>query len=259
LLQWTVGLLALPTLLYVVAALAWTVAVGSPDTAQANGDAGMPPFILSIFEAAGTGGLKDAFIANLVFLAGRWADLFATMRFPKVLGMFVLGLYAVRVGIALNPSAHRKMLLRWCIAGWVIGLPANVVAAWASERWEYLPPSAGGTLGVIMQAIGFPMLAIGYATTIALLVVSGVRIINVFGPVGRMALTNYLMHSVVCVILAYGFGFGLWWRIGASTAMVIAAAVVVVQLPVSAWWMSRHRFGPAEWVWRRFTYGRAAV
>jgi uncharacterized protein len=71
-----------------------------------------------------------------------------------------------------------------------------------------------------------------------------------------MALTNYLMHSIVGVVLAYGFGLALWWRIGASTAMGIAVGIILIQIPLSAWWLSRFRFGPVEWIWRRLTYGR---
>jgi uncharacterized protein len=254
LLRWTVILLAVPTALYVVALTIWMlVGSGSAPTAPS---AGVPPNILKFFEAIGTGGLEDAFIGNLVFLAGRWADLFATVRFPKVLGMFVLGLWTVRTGIALTPTDHRATLARWRLLGWSVGLPANIVAAWAFEHWSYLPPSVGGLLGTAMQGVGVPMLALGYAATVALLVVDGRRFITVFAPVGRMALTNYLMHSIICVVLSYGFGFGLWWRVGASTTMAIAAAIIVVQVPLSAWWLSRHRFGPVEWIWRRLTYGR---
>src|SRR6187431_2258323 len=101
-----------------------------------------------------------------------------------------------------------------------------------------------------MQGIGIPLLALGYAASVVLLVVNGFRFINVFAPVGRMALTNYLTHSIVCVVLSYGFGFGLWWRTGASRAMAIAAAIIVVQIPLSALWLSRFRFGPVEWIWR---------
>ena len=254
LLRWTVILLAVPTALYIVALLAWTFA-GS-GAAAAPSSSGMPAQMLAYFQAIGTGGIKDAFIGNLVFLGGRWADLFATVRFPKVLGMFVLGLWTVRTGLGLSPASHRDTLVRWRMLGWGIGLPANIVATWAFERWQYLPPSLGGLLGVVMQAVGIPLLALGYAATIALLVIDGRRFITVFAPVGRMALTNYLMHSVVCVVLSYGFGFGLWWRTGASRAMAIAAAIILVQIPLSAWWLSRVTFGPIEWVWRRLTYGR---
>ena len=254
LLRWTVILLAVPTTLYVVALTLWML--GGSGSAPTAPSAGLPPKILKFFEAIGTGGLKDAFIGNLVFLAGRWGDLFATVRFPKVLAMFVLGLWTVRTGIALSPSDHRATLARWRLLGWSVGLPANIIAAWAFQHWSYLPPSVGGLLGTAMQGIGIPMLALGYASTVALLVVDGRRFITVFAPVGRMALTNYLMHSIICVVLAYGFGFGLWWRVGASTTMAIAAAIVVVQVPLSAWWLSRYRFGPVEWIWRRLTYGR---
>jgi uncharacterized protein len=254
LLRWTAGLLAVPTVLYLVALAAWLLT--GPHTAQTSSDAGVPATILTYFERMGRGGLKDGFIGNLVFVAIRWADLIITVRFPKVLGMFVLGLWTVRAGIALSPSSHRATLVRWAALGWAIGLPANFIAAWSVERWPYLMPSLGGLFGVVMQAVGVPLLALGYAATIALLVVDGRRIIGMFGPLGRTALTNYLMHSIICVTLSYGFGFALWWRVGASRALAIAVAILAVQIPLSAWWLSRYRFGPVEWVWRRLTYGR---
>ena len=254
LLRWTVILLAIPTALYIVAVAVWMAVGAGP--AQPGPAPGLPPNILAIFERFGTGGIKDAFTSNLFFLAGRWADLFLTVRFPKVLGMFVLGLWTVRTGLALSPASHRATLVRWSVLGWSIGLPANVIATWASGNWPYVPPSIGGLLSVVMQAVGVPMLALGYAATVALLVVDGRRFITVFSPVGRMALTNYLMHSIICVTLSYGFGLGLWWQIGASRALAIAAAIIIIQIPLSALWLSRFRFGPVEWIWRRLTYSR---
>jgi len=255
LLRWTVRLLALPTLLYLVAVVVYALVAGGGDTTAAGNAAGdIPPEFMKRFEAIGTGGPVDALIGNLLFLAGRWVNLFVSMRFPKVLGMFVLGLWAVRVGIALRPADHRALLVRWARLGWMIGLPANVIAALAFLKWSYLSPSWGGLVGVAAQAIGFPLLAIGYACTITLMVIDGRRLVAPFAAVGRMALTNYLTHSIVCATLAYGFGFALWWRVGAATAMAIGVGLVAVQIPVSAWWLRRFQFGPMEWVWRRLTY-----
>jgi uncharacterized protein len=179
------------------------------------------------------------------------------MRIPKVLGMFVLGVWTVRAGIVDRPAAHRAFIASWARRGWLIGLPANVVAVWAFLHWEYGSPGAGSLLGVVAQAVGYPMLALGYACVVALLVMSGSRLLAAFGPVGRMALTNYLMHSVICIVLSYGFGFGLWWEVSVTTAFAIAVAIIAIQMPISAWWLARFQFGPVEWLWRRLTYGHA--
>ena len=258
LLRWTVGLLATPTVLYVIA-VAVSMAMGVTPEADAspNGPAqDIPPEILALINAVGTGGFRDAFIGNLIFLVGRWADLFVTVRFPKVLGMFVMGLWVVRQGIATDPGSHRSLLVKWRRLGLAIGLPLNLGAAWAFSVWPYLPPSAGALLGVAGQGIGVPLLALGYGSAIVLAAIDGNRIIGQFAPVGRMALTNYLTHSIVCVTLSYGFGFGLWGHIGALEAWGIALGVVLLQIPLSRWWLSDHRYGPMEWVWRRLTYGR---
>jgi uncharacterized protein len=71
-----------------------------------------------------------------------------------------------------------------------------------------------------------------------------------------MALSNYLMHSFVCSVIFYGFGFGLFNRLERFWPLPIAAAICGVQLAISPWWLRRFRFGPAEWLWRSLTYWR---
>lgn len=254
LLRWSVGLLAAPALLYMAALAVWMLAGHTTLSVQAEGVA-LPPDLLPMFERIGAGAPKDAFVGNLMILVGRWVDLFVTVRFPKVLGMFVLGLWTVRSGVALSPSDHRPLIRRWAMLGWMIGLPACAAAALIFDRWAYLPPSPAGLAGVVMQAVGFPMLGLGYAGTIALLVIDRRRIVNVFAPVGRMALTNYLTQSLIGVTLATAYGFGLWWEVGASRALAIAVAIIAFQIPFSAIWLRYFRYGPVEWIWRRLTYG----
>ena len=74
-----------------------------------------------------------------------------------------------------------------------------------------------------------------------------------------MPLTNYLLQTALATILFYGWGLGFWGRVGPAREVATAVTLfVVVQLPFSAWWLSRHRLGPLERVWRRVTYGRPA-
>ena len=95
----------------------------------------------------GTSGVVNAFLGNLIFLGGRWYELFTTVRFPKVLAMMVLGLWSVRHGIALDPGQYRPLLRRWCAIGFVVGLPANLLASWAESQWGYTARTGAGDLG----------------------------------------------------------------------------------------------------------------
>ena len=75
--------------------------------------------------------------------------------------------------------------------------------------------------------------------------------------VGRMALTNYLMQSLICAVIFTGLGLGLlgdWQRVELYGVVI---AIWVFQMWFSAFWLERYRFGPLEWVWRALTYGSA--
>ena len=73
---------------------------------------------------------------------------------------------------------------------------------------------------------------------------------------GRMALSNYLAQSVVCALIFYGYGFGLFGRLAPAPAAALGLCVYAGQVAFSVWWLKRHQFGPFEWLWRSLTYGR---
>jgi uncharacterized protein len=75
----------------------------------------------------------------------------------------------------------------------------------------------------------------------------------VFSPVGRMALTNYLAQTVICIAIYYGGG--LVGEAGPLFGLVLALVIFPAQMAFSAWWLARFRYGPMEWAWRSLTYG----
>jgi uncharacterized protein len=75
-----------------------------------------------------------------------------------------------------------------------------------------------------------------------------------FAAVGRMALTNYLMHTVLAMLIFTGYGLRLFDRVPHLGQLAICVAVWAVQLWWSPWWLRRYRFGPAEWLWRTLSY-----
>lgn len=73
-------------------------------------------------------------------------------------------------------------------------------------------------------------------------------------PYGRMSLTNYITQSIIGVCIYYGFGFGLYKTTGATATLFIGIAIFIVQLIFSRYWLSRHKQGPLEYLWRQGTW-----
>jgi uncharacterized protein len=112
--------------------------------------------------------------------------------------------------------------------------------------------ATGNTLFFLGQYV----LCAGYLGTIILLLGSPAwsKRLGRFAPLGRMALTNYIMHSVILTTMFYGYAGGLFGEISRAPQMLIVAAIIVFQMVFSSWWLSRYRFGPLEWLWRSMTY-----
>jgi len=82
----------------------------------------------------------------------------------------------------------------------------------------------------------------------------GYRSLNIFSPMGRMSLSNYMMQSVLGSFIYYGFGLGLYMYTGALYSLMIGIVLAVLQGFFSAWWMRHHRKGPLETVWHNATW-----
>lgn len=208
----------------------------------------------SLIATLTTGSYLEAVRVNLTGLMYRWGDLFFTGRFFKVLAMFLFGLWIVRRGLLIDAPTSRATIRRAATVGLLIGLPLNALLAMVGEH-SYYSLEPRGLAFAVLYSIGVPTLAIGYAglVVIAWRNLRGRRVLGALGPVGRMALTNYLLQTVIALLIFYGFGLGFFGRVGATPAIGVAIAIFVVQLPVSAWWLRRYRHGPAEWLWRRLT------
>jgi uncharacterized protein len=112
--------------------------------------------------------------------------------------------------------------------------------------------------GVLYNVFGSLVVALGHVGLLMLIVQSGVLawLTRRLAAVGRMALSSYLTHSIVCTTLFYGYGFGLFGQINRTGLAAIVLTIWVIQLWISPIWLRHFRFGPAEWVWRSLTYWR---
>jgi uncharacterized protein len=80
------------------------------------------------------------------------------------------------------------------------------------------------------------------------------RRLSVFKEMGRMALTNYLMQTLINILIFNGIGLGLAGKIGPSIYILWFVFLMILQIIFSKWWLSKYQFGPFEWLWRSLTY-----
>ncbi|WP_265587269.1 DUF418 domain-containing protein [Sphingomicrobium arenosum] len=179
------------------------------------------------------------------------------MRFTKVLGMFLIGLWVGREGIHRDPAAFAPLLKRVVLVGLALGLPVAVLKAVLALGW-WRPEEWGLVLYASAYSLSVPLLGLAYAALAALACAKGrERWLRLFAPMGRMALTNYLAQSVVQAVIFFGYGLGLINQLSLGWHVLLTLAIFAAQVVFSRWWLASHAFGPAEWLWRSLTYGKA--
>jgi len=174
--------------------------------------------------------------------------------------MFLIGLAAWKHGILKRPAEHRTALRRTLLFGTLFGFGMVL----ALHILITIKAEAGPLLWMRRFSFGFfpaaqTAMALAYgAALVRILERPSVRArLAPLGAMGRMALSNYLLQSLLCSFIFYGFGLGLYDRLGPAAGALIAIAIYSLHIPLSRAWMSRFRFGPVEWLWRSLTYGKA--
>ena len=209
--------------------------------------------------------------SDLIYATGSYATVtalrvnemnivYTTLPFmaPNVFAMMMLGLYAGKRRIFEDIPAHLPFIRRLWLWGLAIGVLGNFLYVYFGEQSARTTPSPQLMLSLVGQTFGAPALAIFYMTSLTLLAQSDAwrRRLAPLSAVGRMALTNYLLQSITCTLIFYGYGLGLYGQMGAAGTVVLALAIYTVQVFFSNWWLRRLQFGPMEWLWRTLTYGR---
>ena len=175
-----------------------------------------------------------------------------------ILGMFLLGLYVGRRRILHDVSEHLPLFRRVMWWGLIVGVACNLVFVAATASPNLVPPDYYDLATRGARTIGGPALCLFYISAIVLLVQKRDwrQRLSPLASVGRTALSNYLFQSIVCTLFFYGYGLGLYGRLGPAITLALTFILYRAQISLSNWWLSRYRFGPAEWLWRSLTYGK---
>jgi uncharacterized protein len=162
--------------------------------------------------------------------------------FPRTIGLFLLGILCWRVRLFSDVAERRRNLLVF------IGLSA-AMGGLLLARLER--PSATLASPIIL-ASGYAALAIAVAQTSI-----GAKLLRWAEPVGRMAFTNYIMQSIVLGFIFYGYGLGLFGKLGSVTGLLLVLGIYSAQIVMSRLWLAYFAYGPIEWLWRALMYGQA--
>jgi len=134
----------------------------------------------------------------------------------------------------------------------VSGCPSTM--AGTCVRWHGIPYAAGTRF--VRQLRRAPRCLRSRSDRCAVPSTKRQSILRSRAAIGRMALTNYVLQSVALGFLFYGYGFGLFGRIGSAAGAALGVVIYALQVLLSRRWLQRFRFGPLEWLWRCLSYAR---
>jgi uncharacterized protein len=261
---WGVGLVVGVTVLTVGSTLLSALLAGGFDVPTDDPFvAGMADFGTRRADQAVTAFTEGSYLD--VVVANAWQALLVQggqlFLLPYVLGLFLIGFAVGRAGWVADLAGHRAQLRRVAIVGILVGLPLNVGPALlgplgidgpAGVDPTAVPPGLG-VLSALGQTFGAAILAAGYLAALALWWTRRGRTPRPLTALGRVALSAYLLQSLLALIVFAGFS--VYGQLGTASSLLVVVGIWTVLLVVAPVWVSRVGQGPVERLWRRLTYG----
>ncbi|MEU5160306.1 DUF418 domain-containing protein [Streptomyces sp. NPDC020875] len=193
--------------------------------------------------------------ATAAYHAGHFPETFgalALIQGASSLAMFLLGYAAGRVRLLAEPDPYRPLLRRLLVTGLPTGLAGAAFYAWAAV---HRPGSAVEIVAFGVGQLTAPLLTASYVVLgLALFrTARGGSVERALAPLGKVALSAYLLQSLTLGALFTGYGLGLVDRLSPLAVLAVVPVVFLVQLVLARWWLRRHRYGPGEWLLRAVT------
>jgi uncharacterized protein len=167
--------------------------------------------------------------------------------------MMFIGMGLYKLGVFSAARSYRSYV--WiAVVGYLIGLPLNSYTAWLAVSTNFDHVTFAFTH--VTYDIGRLSVALAHMALLMIVCKAGALrwLTNPLAAIGQMALSNYILQSVICTFVFTGFGLGLYGRLERYQLYYVVAACWAVSLIASPIWLRHYRFGPLEWCWRSLTY-----
>jgi uncharacterized protein len=210
--------------------------------------------------AAHTVYVQGGFLAELQQRLGDefWQQVGSVPTFwPQVLALLALGALAGRLGWLQHPDRHAGVWKCARRVGLGLGLPCALLGAALDLSTARAAPGSASEWGGVISGIGSLLAAAYVAWAMAALRRTSARAPRRWlASAGRASLSNYLLQSLLMGTLLSGWGCGLGAVATRPQLAALGLVLFALQVVASRWWLARHRQGPMEALWRRWTYGR---
>lgn len=218
------------------------------------------PAVIAYFEVLKSGSLWEVFRTNAV--EGQFMKLdFQFGVFSRgylTFGFFLLGMLAGRLQLFQQFMEHKKLVRRvliWSALLFVLSLGlAILLFSRLGEDVTFNSWTAMlGLTAFDLNNIAMTFLLLG----LFMVCYRRLRLrlfLDRFASYGRMALTNYVLQSLIGTFIFYGWGLGYLGELRNSYTFMLALLIIAFQVAYSNWWLRHFNYGPLEWVWRSLTY-----
>ena len=200
----------------------------------------------------------QSFAANATELGGLYSFVLPLFLLWDALACMTLGMALYKSGV-LRGVRSTSFYVRLAVGGLAIGAAVNGFELWMMVRSGFALEWVSGA-SKVTNDLGRVAMALGFTALLMIVCQRGwwARGRAALAAVGRMALTNYILQSVLGVLIFHSLGLGLWDELRRHQLYFVVFAEWAVAIALSVWWLRRHSFGPLEWLWRSLTYGRLA-
>lgn len=202
------------------------------------------------------------FMANIISAIPRGMSYIITGRIPIVLAYFLIGLLLARRFLPLLETGELKKYCSTKLTVIILFVGLTLSAYYAYIKLITGSPFDIGVQGFfqnVAQIIGALLLALAYILLLLKLYYSGAcqGLFKGLATLGKMALTNYLTQTTLCVFIFYGYGFALMGKLNYNLLPLITIGIIGLQYSFSAMWLKYYRSGPLELLWK-FIYTKRA-
>lgn len=206
------------------------------------------------------GSYADTVVANAHSFGALLDFQLGTGRVYHTLGFFLLGLYAGRRRLFEQVATKRALFWRLGLGALLVLLATKVATVLLARAYGPAAQAVGPALAEFTVAFdvrnGASTLFYLAGLTLFFQYRAGRWAVPVLALAGRMALTNYLLQTLMSTLLFFGYGLGLLGTSQLWVACLLSLPIFGLQIAFSAWWLARFRLGPVEWAWRSLTLGQ---